>query len=83
MSSYINEIVNDIKVNPTQWKHYKGRGLQKDNIIISGFGNSKLLSICMVEINGTQMPTTYIDCWKLEAIVGEWYRTVNLKTISI
>ena len=83
MSQFVDEIIKSIKENPTEWKDYRGYGLEKGNIIIFGYGNTKLLSICHVKINDKVMPTTYIDCWNLEGAVGNWYKTVKLNTILV
>lgn len=83
MSEFVNEILENIKNEPTTWRDYDAYGVQKGNIKIYGFGNSKLLSICSVKINGKEMPVTYMDRWRMEKIIDEWYRTVKLKTLLI
>ena len=81
MSKYIDEIIKDIKANPETYKDYAGRGLEKGNISISGFGNTKLLSIIHVYIKSKDMPTSYIDLWRLETVIKWWYRNCNLDII--
>ncbi len=82
MSKYIDEIIADIKQNPQNWMDYKANGVQKGNIIVNLYGNSKLLSVINVRINNKEMPTKYIDRWRLEAVIKWWYESVSLKTIS-
>lgn len=81
MSKFVNEIIESIRNEPTSWKDYKACGVEKGNIIVYGFGNSKLLSICSVVLNGKEMPTNYMDRWRLEKVIGEWYRNAKLETL--
>lgn len=81
MSKFIDEIIDDIKSNPLEWRDYRGNGIRKDEIIICGFGNSPLLSVIDVNINGKNIPTSYLDLWRLEVTIKNWYRTIPLKTI--
>ena len=81
MSKYVNELIEDIKTNPTSWRDFKGCGIQKDNIIIYNYGNSKYLSVICVSINSEDMPTSYIDLWRLEVTIKNWYRNISLNTL--
>ena len=83
MSKFVNEILEDIKNEPTTWKDYRGWGVEKGNIQIYGYGNTKLLSICSVKINDKEMPVTYMDRWRMEKVVGEWYKNMELKTLLV
>ena len=78
MSKYINELIEDIKTNPTHWRDYKGSGIQKDNIIIYNYGNGRYFSIIRVSINSEEMPTSYGDLWRLEVAIKNWYRNISL-----
>lgn len=83
MSKFIDEIIADIKTNPDLWQDNEGWGVKKDNIEIWGYGNTCVLSIVSVRINGKDMPTDYVGRFKLERTISNWYKTVSLKTISI
>jgi hypothetical protein len=80
MSAYIDDIIQDIKNNPTSWEKCR-TGITKGDIILVGYGNTKLLSITDCYIDGIKQPSTFKDRWKMEAIIGWWYRTVNLETM--
>lgn len=81
MSKYVDEIIQDLNKNPNSFKDYYGQGVQKRNIKISQFGNTKMLSIINLEINGKSMPTSYLDLWRLESAIKKWYRSVPLKVL--
>lgn len=81
MSKYVDEILKDLNDNPTSFKDYHGQGVEKGNIIISQYGNTRVLSVINVHINGKSMPTSYIDLWRLEVAIKKWYRTVSLKVL--
>ena len=81
MSKYISQLIEDIKTNPNSWRDYDGRGIKKDNIIIHGYGNTRLLSVIEVVINGNEIPISYIDRWKLEVTIKDWYKNINLSIL--
>lgn len=78
MSKFIDQIMQDLKQHPLHYKDNKGHGVTKDEVTISQYGNTALLSVIKVEINGQTIPTTYWDCFHLERAVGRWYRSVSL-----
>lgn len=80
MSKYIDETVSLIKNNLDLFKPI-ANGIKSETITISGYGNTRPLSICDIYIDGVKMQTTYIDCWKLESIVGWYYRNSKLKNL--
>lgn len=83
MSKFVKEIIEDLKYNPETFKDYKGQGVEKGNIIIKDYGNTRVLSVVDFIINGQDMPTTYIDRWKLEVAIQNWYASVSLKVLSV
>lgn len=82
MSKYISQLIEDIKANPNSWSDYGGQGIKKDNIIIKGYGNSKFISVIHVVINGNEIPTSYIDLWKLEVVIKKWYKNIDLSILT-
>lgn len=88
MSKYITEIVKDIRSNPETWKRYGNYGLQKGNIVMSGFGNGhKLLwgwctSVVDVTINNKDAKLTFIDKYRLEETYKWWMRNATLAMIE-
>ena len=82
MSKFVDEIIDDIKSNPDSWRDQIGYGIKKDRIIITGHGNSAILSVIDVYVNNKQITRTYIDAFRLEKAVSWWYKNVSLKTIS-
>lgn len=82
MSKFIDEIVYSIRENSSEWCDNDGCGVKKGNIEVSLYGNSAMLSIINVWINGKTVPTTWLDRFKLEKAISFWYRNVPLSTIS-
>jgi len=86
MSKFVDEILDSIKTNPKDWTVVKTRGyftgIEKDNIIISQHGNSAILSIINVEINGVRIPTTYIDLFRLERAITKWCKTQSIEQLT-
>ena len=83
MSKYVNEILTDLKENPQTFKDYCGRGVQKENVIIYNYGNTRVFSVISVSVNGKVIPTSYIDNWRLEVAIKNWYATVPLSVLSV
>lgn len=81
-SRFIRDIIQDIKENPDKWTDNKGCGVKKGNIEISGYGNTRFLSVIWVYINHKWMPTTYFDNWALEVTIQNWYRSVPLHQLQ-
>lgn len=89
MSKYVDEIVQDIRINPETWKRSGSTGLEKANIIITGFNSNGiiflyLLSIVDVYINGisTFSTCTYMDKVKLQLAYNWWMRSSPLSRIE-
>ena len=82
MSKFIEEIIKDLKDNPETWRDVKGGCIEKDEILISCFGNTRVLSVISVFINGQDIPTSYIDRWRLEVAVNNWYKTIPLDVLK-
>ncbi len=82
MSKFVDEILQDIKDNPNTFTDIGGNGIKKDNIEISGYGNTRVLSIIHVFINNKDIPKSWLDNWRLEVAVQQWYRTVSLDTLK-
>ena len=86
MHKYVKEIIESIRNNPEEWKpvktEYKFVGIKKDDIEVSGFGNTRPLSIIKVKFIERTVPCSYIDCWKLESAVLWWYRRCDIKTVA-
>ena len=80
MSKYVDDILKSIKENPRDWVDIE-HGIKhiEDNIQIRDFGNSRILSLINVVINDKFIPTSYIDCWRLEKMIKWWYRRVQLE----
>ena len=83
MSKFVNEIIKDLKENPQTFKDYHGYGVQKDNVIVYNYGNTRVLSVISVSVNGKDIPTSYIDNWRLEVAIKNWYKTVPLSVLSV
>lgn len=82
MSKFVDEILNDIKTNPLSFTDYKGFGIIKDNIIVSGYGNTAICSCIDVRVNLKYIPITYVDRWKLEIAIRNWYKNASIELLS-
>lgn len=82
MSKYIDELISDIKNNPTTWKRYKDDGIQKGPVKIRNLGGKPILSVIMVWINGQDTPMTYRDRWRTEVAVRNWFKIVDLNKLT-
>jgi len=82
MSKFVDEIIHDIRTNPDTWQDQCGYGIKKDNVIVTDYGNTAILSIISVYVNNKEMTRTWRDGYKLEKAVSWWYRNVSLKTLS-
>jgi len=78
MSKFVDEILTDLRRNPNTFLDYKGEGVIKDNIIICNYGAGKWLSSIIVVVNDKIIPTTYMDNYRLEVAIKNWYKTVPL-----
>lgn len=82
MSKYVDEIIKDLKENPTEWRSKFGE-VTKDQIKLLCFNfNPPILSVGSIKIKGEDIPTTYVDRYKMECAVRKWFKTVDLKTIT-
>lgn len=81
MSVFIDEIIKDLKENPNTFTDYEGCGVKKNNIKISLYGNTRVLSLINISLNNKDMPTSYIDRWRLEVQIKKWYRNINLECL--
>lgn len=77
MSVFVDQIVASIRQYPVKWK-LNNRGLACGPLVVSGVGNTKLLSVAHVRIDGRDMPLTYVDKWRVEAAVLWWHENVSL-----
>ena len=82
MSKYIDEIIQDLSNNPKSFKDFEGQGVQKENIIITKYGNGSIFSIINVYINHKDMTTSYFDRYKLEISIKKWYRNISLEILK-
>ncbi len=81
MSLFVDQIVKDLKENPNTFTRYGRNGVQKENLIITGYGNTKMFSLIDVIIKTKNIPLTYCDRWKLEGAVKNWYKSIPLEHI--
>ena len=81
MSKFVDQIIKGISDNPLTFRDYNGEGVIRNQIKISRYGNTAILSIIKVEINGKTMPTTYIDKFRLEGAIRKWYKNIPLSVL--
>lgn len=81
MSKFVDEIISDLKRNPETYIDNYGQGVKKGDVEISEYGNSAPLSIVSIRINDKRIPTTYIDNWKLEVAIKNWYKNATIEML--
>lgn len=90
MSKYVDQIVRDIRENPTNWVRYGSRGLQNGSTVIHNCGNgSKFLflwatSVIQVFIRreNTDFALSFWDKYKLEEAVQWWMKNATLEMME-
>lgn len=82
----VEQILKDVKENPETWEPQASyakiwwNGIKKDNVVIRGFGNTRVFSVIEVYINGVEIEgVSYLNRWRLEAAVLWWYSKVPLE----
>lgn len=87
MSKYVKSIVDSINKYPESYYHDEipifGKALlSKDKRIrIWGHGNSALLSIISLRINGKSIKMSYMDKYRLERALNRWYKNASLQMV--
>lgn len=81
MNQYVKDIIKDMEENHDNWFSTSGDSIQKDNINISNYGNTRFLSVIHVEINNEDQyyNLSYIDSWFLEVAMKKWFQRCGLK----
>lgn len=82
MSKFVDDIITDLKENPESFVDNGGYGVTKGKIKTAFYGNSALLSLISVYINGKEMPLVYKDKYKLELAIKRWYRNISLSHLT-
>lgn len=79
MSKFVKEVIFSLNNTPKNWISITKEDISSDKINITGFGNSRVLSVICLHINSKKMPITYIDLWKLEVAVKKWFAKSTIK----
>jgi hypothetical protein len=82
MSKYVDEIILSLEQRPNEWRSREGHELYREGIQITGHGNSTMLSIIDVWLNGIHQITTWKDRYRLERAVSKWFRVFDLKIVT-
>ena len=84
MTKVVRTIIKDIKDNPSTWKaEDRLRGIVKGNIVINGYGNTRVLSVVDLSIGDGVLKLSYTESWKLEAVIAWWYKTCSAEHIGV
>lgn len=83
MTKLVKEVVEDIRANPSSWTATNTlRGVMKGGIMVDNFGNTRMLSVIHLYINGENFRAmTGTDKFKLESVVMWWYKQCPLEHI--
>ena len=75
-SKAIQELINFIYESPALFKANKFYGFESDRFRICFTGNTRVLSIVTLDIDGKDFPLTYSDKWALEVASLWWFSNV-------
>ena len=86
MSKMVQQVINDIKEHPEEWKPYINDwgvhyGISCGKVLIDEWGNGRVLSNIEIAVNGSTVPISHSDKWKLEVAVTKWYNGVDLRVL--
>lgn len=94
MSKFVSDIIRDIKANPNTWVvinrsdikseefHICGPGLTNGKVRIINYGNPRFAAVESVYIDGGEIPTSYIDRWRLHVTINRWFKTIRLSHLQ-
>jgi len=77
-SKAVRELVSFIKSYPDLFKANSADGFESSRFKISQVGNTRLLSIVRLEIDGKKFPLSSRDKWALEVVALWWFKNVPL-----
>ena len=86
-SQFVKDIIKDIKEKPElfelnmNFKFVEGIKYKDRDISISGYGNTRFLSVIILYVKGRDIQTRYFDKWKLEIAVKEWFTNANIDMV--
>jgi hypothetical protein len=81
MSKFIDTLINYTREEKEEWTAIHS-GIERDNVRITLYGNTAILSVIDVRINEILIPTTYIDRFRLEKTIGWWYENVSFDNLN-
>ena len=74
MSKYVDEVIKSMAHQPKTWCSKGRSSIANPEALITGYGNTRVLSIISLHIKNKDMPITYIDAWRLECAVKKWFK---------
>ncbi len=81
MSKFVDELIKDLIDQPETFRDYHGQGVVRHDVMIQGYGNTRVLSVIDVIVCEKPIPTSYVDKWRLEVAVQKWYKNASLSML--
>ena len=78
-SRAVRELIELIHGSPELFRANKMDGFESEMFSITLSGNTRVLSIIRLKIDGKNFPLTYSDSWALEVAALWWFKNAPLK----
>jgi len=78
----VDDIIKDMKKNPLTWVSFADSAIKKENLELSCYGNSRVLSVIHLFINEHDTPIGYSDRWNLEVAMKKWFKQAPLENYT-
>jgi hypothetical protein len=78
ISKYVEEVIFNLAESPESWGSLSGSSITCGGMIISSYGNGRLLSIINLNIKNKPMPLSYCESWIIEVAVGMWFKSSSI-----
>ena len=86
MKRVVKQLLNSLATEPEKWGAVSGyadwSAISKDNVLLRGVGNTKILSILHVEITGAEFIINWLERYRLEGAVLKWYAECDINKLS-
>lgn len=79
MSEYIDEIIKDLRENPTEWVLSKDCSeISKNGVTLNMFFNRHIPGISIIGINGIGLPILYDDLYNIQKAIDNYKTTYKI-----
>lgn len=87
MKRIVHQILDSIRNEPDKWSPSTRFGtnwdaITKDGVTIDGVGNTAILSMVNILIDKVDFATSYIERYRLEKAVLNWYQNCPMEKLN-